>query len=61
MYSNEEDKFSIVSKISKSLKNKTEIKIFNGGENIRDYIHVKDVVKLYDYFIRKKKFRKFCP
>ncbi len=54
MYSNQEDKFSIVSKISKSLKNKTEIKIFNGGENIRDYIHVKDVVKLYDYFIRKK-------
>ncbi len=54
MYSNNEDKFSIVSKISKSLKNGDEIKIFNGGENIRDYIHVKDVVKLYDYFIRKK-------
>ena len=57
MYSNNEDKFSIVSKISKSLKNKNVIKIFNGGENIRDYIHVKDVVKLYDYFIRKKNLR----
>ena len=54
MYSNYEDKFSIVSKISKSLKNKSQIKIFNGGENIRDYIHVKDVVKLYNYFLNKK-------
>ena len=54
MYSNNEDKFSIVSKISKSLKNKSQIKIFNGGQNIRDYIHVKDVVKLYNYFLNKK-------
>tara|TARA_B100000989_G_scaffold286778_1_gene255776 strand:+ start:2662 stop:4917 length:2256 start_codon:yes stop_codon:yes gene_type:complete len=54
MYSNNEDKFSVVSKISKSLKNKSEIKIFNGGQNIRDYIHVKDVVKLYNYFLNKK-------
>ena len=54
MYSNKEDKFSIVSKLSKSINTKNQIKIFNGGQNIRDYIHVKDVVKLYNYFIKKK-------
>ena len=54
MYSNKDDKFSIVSKLAKSINKKNEIKIFNGGENIRDYVHVKDVVKLYQYFIRKK-------
>ena len=58
MYSNKsEDKFSVISKISKSIKNKKEIKIFNGGLNIRDYIHVKDVVKLYFYFINNTNLR----
>ena len=55
MYSDKtEDKFSIVSKLSKSVNRNKEIKIFNGGENIRDYIHVKDVVKLYNYFMKSK-------
>ena len=55
MYSDKrEDKFSIVSKLSKSVNKNKEIKIFNGGENIRDYIHVKDVVKLYNYFMKSK-------
>ena len=51
MYSNKDDKFSIISKLVKAINKKKEVKIFNGGENIRDYINVKDVVKLYNYFI----------
>ena len=47
--------FSIVSKLKKSINKKNQIKVFNGGQNIRDYIDVKDVVKLYSYFIKKKK------
>lgn len=58
MYSDKnEDKFSVISKLSKSLNKKKTIKIFNGGVNIRDYIHVKDVVKLYYYFINNKNLR----
>ena len=53
MYSDKDDNFSIVSKLTKALKNKNLIKVFNGGVNIRDYIHVKDVAKLYYYFIKK--------
>ena len=49
MYSDKDDNFSIVSKLTKALRNKNLIKIFNGGVNIRDYIHVKDVAKLYYY------------
>jgi FlaA1/EpsC-like NDP-sugar epimerase len=57
MYSNKDDKFSIVSKLVRAMNKKKEVKIFNGGENIRDYINVKDVVKLYNYFINKKKLK----
>ena len=52
MYSDKDDNFSIVSKLTKALRNKNLIKVFNGGVNIRDYIHVKDVAKLY-YFYKK--------
>ena len=58
MYSDkQEDKFSVISKLSKSLNKKETITIFNGGVNIRDYIHVKDVVRLYYYFINNKKLK----
>ena len=57
MYSNKDDKFSIISKLVRAINKKKEVKIFNGGENIRDYINVKDVVKLYNYFINKKKLK----
>ena len=57
MYSDKDDNFSIVSKLTKALRNKNLIKIFNGGVNIRDYIHVKDVAKLYYYFIKKNNLR----
>ena len=57
MYSDKDDKFSIISKLVKAINKKKEVKIFNGGENIRDYINVRDVVKLYNYFINKKKLK----
>ena len=41
MYSGKEINFSIVSKLTKALKDKNLIKVFNGGENIRDYIQLK--------------------
>ena len=55
MYSTNSDKFSILSKLKNNIKTEKKINIFNQGQNIRDYIDVKDVVKLYDYFINKKK------
>ncbi len=58
MYSDKGDKFSIISKLSNKIKKKEKIQIFNQGENIRDYIHVKDVVRLIDFFLKKKKFSK---
>ena len=54
MYSDKGDKFSIISKLSDKIKRKEKIEIFNQGENIRDYIHVKDVVKLINFFLKKK-------
>lgn len=54
MYSDKGDKFSIISKLSNKIKKKEKIQIFNQGENIRDYIHVKDVVRLIDFFLKKK-------
>ncbi|MDA9682743.1 polysaccharide biosynthesis protein [Candidatus Pelagibacter sp.] len=58
MYSEKDDKFSIVSKLLKSINRSNEIKLYNGGENIRDFIHVKDVVKLINYFIKKKNLKR---
>ena len=54
MYSDNDDKFSIISKLYKSINTKNEIKLFNNGENVRDFIHVKDVVKLIEYYIKAK-------
>ena len=54
MYSNNEDKFSIVSKISKSLKNGDEIKIFNGGEILETIFMLKMLLKLTPLFHTKK-------
>lgn len=38
------DKFSVISKILDSYKNKTVLNIVNGGQGIRDFIHIDDVV-----------------
>ena len=58
MYSNNDDKFSIISKLYKIINTKNELKLFNNGENVRDFIHVKDVVKLINFFIKKKNLEK---
>ena len=54
MYSNNDDKFSVISKLYKSINTKNELKLFNSGENVRDFIHVKDVVKVINFFIQEK-------
>ena len=54
MYSDKDDKFSIISKLSDKINKNERIKIFNQGENIRDYIHVKDVVRLIIFFLKKQ-------
>ena len=42
-----EDKFSVISKILNAIKNDSEISIVNGGNAIRDFIHIDDVVEIY--------------
>ena len=54
MYSDKDDEFSVISKLSDKIKKKKKIQIYNQGQNIRDYIHVKDVVKLINFFLKKK-------
>ena len=54
MYSDKDDNFSVISKLSNKIKRKEKIQIYNQGQNIRDYIHVKDVVKLINFFLKKK-------
>lgn len=54
MYSDKDDKFSVISKLSDKIKKKEKIQINNQGQNVRDYIHVKDVVKMINFFLKKK-------
>ena len=55
MYGSESDKFSIVSKIIECFKKNKIIKIFHGGNNIRDFIHINDVVKVYIHILKNVK------
>ena len=49
------DNFSIISKIKSVLKNKNEkLIIYNNGQSVRDFIHVKDVSKIYKKLLLKK-------
>ncbi len=49
------DNFSIISKIKSVLKNKNEkIIIYNNGQSVRDFIHVKDISKIYKKLLLKK-------
>ena len=41
------DNFSIISKLLECKKTKSNIKIYNDGASIRDFIHVDDVVQIY--------------
>ncbi len=48
------DQFSIISKIQNAIKNKKTIFLNNKGESIRDFIHIKDVCKIYKRLIDRK-------
>jgi nucleoside-diphosphate-sugar epimerase len=50
MYGDDED-FSIISKILKSIKENKPFFLYNNGESIRDFIHVTDVSKIYKKLI----------
>ena len=48
------DKFSVILKLQTALQKNQKIIIFNNGKSIRDYIHIDDVVTVYDRLIKKK-------
>lgn len=52
-----DDKFSIVSKIIKAYKNNEEITIVNNGNSIRDFIHIDDVVAIYQKLLDTKEIK----
>ncbi|MDQ7062599.1 MAG: SDR family oxidoreductase [Sulfurimonas sp.] len=49
-----DDKFSVISKILSAVKNTKEITIVNGGNAIRDFIHIDDVVEIYTKLLQTK-------
>ena len=48
------DKFSVILKLQTAIQKNQKIIIFNNGKSIRDYIHIDDVVTVYDRLIKKK-------
>ena len=50
-YGNDKDNFSFIEKIIRAKKNKTQIKLINEGISFRDFIHVDDVSKIYNFFV----------
>jgi len=42
------DNFSVISKIINSYKNKIPLNIKNDGKSIRDYIHISNIVEIYE-------------
>jgi len=42
------DNFSIISKIINSYKNKSTLNVRNGGKSLRDFIHINNVVDIYE-------------
>ena len=48
------DNFSIISKLINLKKNHKNIRIFNNGESVRDFIHVNDVVMIYKKLLTRK-------
>ncbi len=53
-YGNIEDRFSFIENIIDSKKKNKRISLINNGNSIRDFIHVKDVAKIYKEFLNKK-------
>lgn len=54
IYGNSIDQFSFIEKIIRSKKENRKINLINNGNSIRDFIHVKDVAKIYKKLIEKK-------
>jgi nucleoside-diphosphate-sugar epimerase len=52
IYGSHQDNFSIVSKLISASKLKKLIIVNNNGISIRDFIHVKDVAKIYDILLK---------
>ena len=48
------DKFSVILKLQTAIQKKQKIIIFNNGKSIRDYIHIDDVVTVYDRLLKTK-------
>ena len=55
MYGFEFDEFSMISKIVESFKKKKILKVFQEGNNIRDFIHIRDVVDVYLHILKNVK------
>ena len=54
IYRDQNDQFSFIEKIIRAKKEDKKINFINNGNSIRDFIHVKDVAKIYKQFIEKK-------
>lgn len=48
------DKFSVISKIANSIKNDCPFYLINNGNNIRDFIYINDVAKIYKLILDLK-------
>jgi UDP-glucose 4-epimerase len=49
-----EDKFSVINKIIKAYKNQEVLTIVNNGNAIRDFIHIDNVIEIYEKILNKK-------
>ena len=49
------ENFSIISKLIKAHKDKKILKIANAGQSTRDFIHINDVLKIYQILLKQKK------
>ena len=45
-------KFSFVEKLIQLKQKNKKVRLINGGNSVRDFIHVKDVAKIYKYFLK---------
>ena len=45
-------KFSFIEKLIQLKQKNKKVKLINGGNSVRDFIHVKDVAKIYKYFLK---------
>ncbi len=52
-YGNREDKFSFIEKIIRAKRKSSKITLINGGLSLRDFIHLDDVGKIYNIFLKK--------